>query len=345
MRCGSAPARVAARQVGRTLALIGLLALSLAGAAPAQADEPGRVDQAPIELSTPSGTLRGSLTIPATLPPWPVALIHAGSGPTDRDGNSLAAGLHADALRALAAGLATHGIASVRYDKRGIGASAMVDETTLRIDTYVADASAWIALLRADRRFSSVTFIGHSEGALIGALAIKSQAVDALVWISAPAAPAADILREQLKGKLPPELEAENARILSSLEAGRRVDDVPAALASLYRPSAQGYVISWFRFDPSRELANAAAPVLVVQGTSDLQVATRNADLLKAARPDARIVTIAGMNHMLKQTGDDLQRQQQSVGDPAMPLAPGLVDAIAKFISEAPKLHAVPVLR
>ena len=99
-------------------------------------------------------------------------LIIAGSGPTDRDGNNPADG-HNDSLKKLAQNLARHGIASLRYDKRGVAASrtATPDERDLSVERYVADAEGWAGLLRDDPRFDRLILIGHSEGALIASLA------------------------------------------------------------------------------------------------------------------------------------------------------------------------------
>jgi len=78
--------------------------------------------QLPISLDTDQGTLYGSLLLPQSDKPVPVALLIAGSGPTDRDGNNPEGG-HNDALKKLAQVLARNGIASLRYDKRGVAAS------------------------------------------------------------------------------------------------------------------------------------------------------------------------------------------------------------------------------
>jgi uncharacterized protein len=141
-----------------------------------------------VHITTPAGTLYGTQIIPTSNVPEPVAPIVAGSGPTvgaaspleNRNGNNPLAGQN-NSLKLLAEGLADRGIASIRYDKRGIGESlaAGSEEADLRFDTYVEDAALWIQQLQADSRFSSVTTIlilrgyanGHSEGSLIGMLA------------------------------------------------------------------------------------------------------------------------------------------------------------------------------
>jgi fermentation-respiration switch protein FrsA (DUF1100 family) len=140
------------------------------------------------------------------------------------------------------------------------------------------------------------------------------------------------VLRHQLAGKLPPDLAETNERILSALERGETVAEVPPALAALYRPSVQPYLISWMRYSPTEQIAALKLPVLIVQGTTDIQVDAGQARALQAARPDAKLVIIPGMNHVLKEVPADPQRQLASYGDPALPLAPLLSDAIAGFL-------------
>jgi pimeloyl-ACP methyl ester carboxylesterase len=91
-----------------------------------------------------------------------------------------------NAYKLLAEALAAQGIASVRYDTRGIGDSITsgMKEADLRFEMYVDDAAAWIAKLRSDPRFGTITVIGHSEGSLIGMLAASQAKADAFVSIA-----------------------------------------------------------------------------------------------------------------------------------------------------------------
>jgi hypothetical protein len=138
------------------------------------------------------------------------------------------------------------------------------------------------------------------RGSLIGMLAAKQAKVDALVSIAGVGRPAPALIREQLDTKLPPRLKARSDRILDELVAGRTVTDVPKELAALYRLSVQPYLISWFKYDPVREIAALEIPVRIVQGTTDLQVPVDNAKRLGAAKKDATLRLIDGMNHVLK---------------------------------------------
>jgi len=289
-----------------------------------------------ITLDTPTGQLAGTLELPAGADKPRVALLIAGSGPTDRDGNSSMIPGRNDSLKLLAAGLAEAGIATVRYDKRGIGGShaAGSAESALRFEMFVDDAAAWIARLKADPRFASVAVIGHSEGSLIGMLAARQADAAAFVSIAGIADGASTLMRKQLEGKLPPELEKESERILVSLESGVVVDPVPPALATLFRPSVQPYLISWFKYVPAQRIAELTMPVLVVQGNTDIQVDVVQANRLHGARPGAKLAIIPGMNHVFKHVRAVPELQVASYGDPSLPVSPLLVKSIADFLQQ-----------
>ena len=292
--------------------------------------------ETPITLDTPTGQLAGTLELPAGADKPRVALLIAGSGPTDRDGNSSMIPGRNDSLKLLAAGLADAGIATVRYDKRGIGGShaAGSAESALRFEMFVDDAAAWIARLKADSRFASVAVIGHSEGSLIGMLAARQADAAAFVSIAGIADGASTLMRKQLEGQLPPELEKESERILVSLESGVVVDPVPPALATLFRPSVQPYLISWFKYVPAQRIAELTMPVLVVQGNTDIQVDVVQANRLHGARPGAKLEIIPGMNHVFKHARAVPELQVASYGDPSLPVSPLLVKSIADFLQQ-----------
>ncbi|HET7275177.1 MAG TPA: alpha/beta fold hydrolase [Longimicrobiaceae bacterium] len=323
------------RSVAFALLLPAFLLLAPSGSA-AQVSTTGGLEE-PIELVTPTGSIHGTLLLPAEGGVQPVVLIIAGSGPTDRDGNNPLLPGQNNSLKLLAEGLAEQGIASVRYDKRGVAAStgAATDESDLRFDTYVEDAAGWIGKLESDPRFSSVSIVGHSEGSLIGMLAADRAGADSFVSIAGIARPASEVLRDQLRPQLPPNLWAESERILESLEAGRMADSVPATLAMLYRESVQPYLISWFAYNPAEVIASLDIPILIAQGSTDIQVGVAEAHQLHAAKPDAELVIIEGMNHVLKEVPADPASQQASYSDPLLPVVPELIDSIAAFIHTA----------
>jgi alpha-beta hydrolase superfamily lysophospholipase len=285
------------------------------------------------DLVTPTGTIRGTLRLPDGPGPHPVALVVAGSGPTDRDGNQPR--FPSDSYRLLAQSLAAEGIASVRYDKRGIAASrpAGPAEKDLRFDLYVDDAVAWIDRLRRDKRFTRVAILGHSEGSTIAALAAGRSRVDAVVSVAGIASRPSDLLRTQLRPKLPPDLYAKAERILSALEKGEDPGEVPPELGALFRPSVQPYLVSWFRHSPVAAYAKVEVPVLILQGDADIQVSVAEAQALEAAAPKAVLEVVPRMSHMLKAVTDDPASQGKSYTDPSVPIVPAIAPRIAKFIA------------
>ncbi|WP_247843003.1 alpha/beta fold hydrolase [Pseudomonas sp. MWU12-3103b] len=289
--------------------------------------------QRPISLDTGSGELFGSLLLPKSDNPVPVVLILAGSGPTDRDGNNPDGGRN-DSLKRLAWVLAKHNIASVRYDKRGVAASrpATPDERNLSVEGYVDDAVAWSQKLKSDPRFGPLILLGHSEGALIATLAAPRADAAALISLSGSARPVDQVIREQLARSLPPPLMLRSNQILDSLKAGHTDADVPAPLQPIFRPSVQPYLISLFRQDPAKAFAQLKMPTLIVQGSNDMQVGVGDAQALKAAKPDAELVVIEGMNHVMRIVPADVKRQLASYKDPNLPLAAELGGKLIEFI-------------
>jgi uncharacterized protein len=309
----------------KQLLLIAMLVVTCRHAAAAYAGD--------IALVTTTGTIHGTLLLPEAPAPVPVVLIIAGSGPTDRDGNSALLSGGNDSLKLLAEALADAGFASVRFDKRGIAASAgaAASEADLRFEHYVDDAEAWITQLSLDARFSATAIAGHSEGALIGLIAAVRAQVP-FVSMAGSADDAATLIRRQLAGRLPPELAAQSETLLSKLEAGQTSTDVPSELVSLYRPSVQPYLISWIKYKPREEFAKLQAPCLIVQGTTDIQIAVGDAEGLAAANPRCELKIIDGMNHVLKAVPANMQQQQASYSDPSLPLASAFITEVTDFL-------------
>jgi len=217
--------------------------------------------------------------LPAAARAVPVVLLIAGSGPTDRDGNNPVLPGKNDAIKQIALALSDRGIASVRYDKRGIAASraAGPNEADLRFDAYVGDAADWVRMLRADKRFSRITIAGHSEGSLIG-IDRGGACVGRRVCLARGAGRTAGvILREQIAkhATVGAEVVAQADHVIDELTAGRTVPDPPAALPPSSGRPCSCIFISWFRYDPAHEIAAVRGRAAIVQGTSDVQVSLR----------------------------------------------------------------------
>ncbi|WP_337982434.1 alpha/beta hydrolase [Lysinibacillus sp. C5.1] len=221
------------------------------------------------------------------------------------------------------------------YDKRGIGdnASLLKKEEDISIDQYVDDAVQIIHVLSANQAFSSVHIIGHSEGSLIGMLAAQKTNVASFVSIAGAGRTADTLLLEQLSGQLTPALTAETNMILAALKKGEQVQHVSPELQALFRPSVQPYMMSWLKYNPATELQHVKGRVLLIQGTTDIQVNATDAEALKQGDEKAELLYLEGMNHILKNAPEDRTKNLATYADPTLPLHPKLLPAIYKFIA------------
>jgi uncharacterized protein len=287
-----------------------------------------------IILKTSTGDILGTLTVPNNVQTSPVVLIIAGSGPTDRDCNS-GMGMKTNAYKMLAADFAKNGISTVRFDKRGVAKSkaAGTSESDLRFETYIQDVLSWIAFLKEDKRFSKIILLGHSEGSLIGIIAAEQGGLSGLISIAGAGRPADEILKDQLKSKLTMQMMVESNTILDSLKQGFTVSNVDPNLNVLYRPSVQPYLISWIKYDPVAEISKLKIPVLIIQGTTDIQIKVDDAKLLAAADPQSKLVIIDNMNHIMKESDSDMTKNLSTYWNPDLPLKQGLTEEIVSFIN------------
>ena len=288
--------------------------------------------ETPVVLDTPGGQVHGSLLQPMHNSAKVLVVMVAGSGPTDRNGNQ--AMMKNNSLKLLARALADNGIASLRYDKRGVGASvaAIKDEASLRFEDYVNDVAGWVDLMDEGRKFQHIVVLGHSEGSLIGMLACqKTPKVNAFVSLAGPGTTAGDLIREQMNPQ-PPAVRDMVFPLLQRLEKGDTIGQVNPMLFALFRPSVQPYMISWMKYNPVAEIKKLKIPVMVVQGEMDMQVSTHHADLLKEALPSAQLVVIPQMNHVLKDCASlQMSDQMPIYTDPQLPVNTQLVDELVQF--------------
>ncbi|MFK8052141.1 MAG: alpha/beta hydrolase [Woeseiaceae bacterium] len=289
--------------------------------------------ETPVSITVDKIQLHGTLSTPDHGKSVASAVIIAGSGPTDRNGNSRLLPGNNDSLKMLANGLAAQSITTLRFDKRMIGESTdpTLSEPELRFDHYVNDAIEWAKHLEQTSD-QPAWLIGHSEGAHIAMVAAAERDFAGLVVLAGPGQHPADLIAQQLSVQLPAPLLAQSKDILTSLRNGETVEDTPPMLAALFRPSVQPYVISWFAHDPVETFESVEEPALLVFGTTDIQVPTSDGELLANARDDAKFAIIDGMNHILKSVGADPSAQQSSYADPSLPLHDALIPTITDFV-------------
>ncbi len=282
------------------------------------------------QIQVPNGTLKGTLLMPKLNQPKVILLI-AGSGPTDRNGNN--ATMQNNGLKMLAEALAKQNIASLRIDKRGIGQSKINNfkESDISFDDFINDAIKWIDTLKQTQKFSQIWVAGHSQGSLVGMIAAKRANADGFISLAGAGSNIGDVIKEQLKYSVKP-IRDFAYKAIDSLQMGKRVTNVPPLLYSLFRPSIQSFWISWMKYNPQTEIHRLQIPVLIINGTTDLQVSVEEAKKLHKANPLSKLVIIEGMNHILKKAPKERVANLKTYAQQDLPLRQELVPAIINFM-------------
>ncbi|KWV45865.1 hypothetical protein AS156_22830 [Bradyrhizobium macuxiense] len=296
------------------------LLLLLASLASAAADE-SKVRVGPIDAV---------LTVPPGVPKPPVALLIAGSGSTDHDGNGPK--LKPATLKKLSEQLVARGIATLRYDKRGAGGwkKEFGRPEDFRFKDFVDDAASLIEYLRASGQFSRLNVVGHSEGGLVALLAVQRAPIDRLVLLATASRKQGDLLKAQLEKQLPPEKYAPIGKAIDDIMAGQIVDPPPAGLA--IAPSMQPGMASAFNEDPIDAMKKITGPTLIIAGGRDRQLPRVDLLALTAADIAAKSLWLPDMNHVLVDVTDEAD-DVASYNQPDRPLDPTMIDAVAEFIS------------
>jgi len=337
-----------------------LLLASHAAAAPVQVRENRQAWREDTKISVPvvGGSLAATLCWQPGLskPSKFVGVIIAGSGPTDRNGNS-AEGVNANSYQYLARDLAALGMTTIRYDKRGVaGSSRLVNKETaptLLFTNYTEDAAQVAKWVLDSQKAPCVWLIGHSEGALIAEVVGVGQRICGVVTVSGAGLDANAVLTKQIQASSPNPTPC-RTQILVALESwaqGQRISAsnisacvAPDPLATLAQSLfyQQTYVISWFAFSPTGYMANLGKlgkKVLITQGTNDLQITPADAIALFQAYPQASLLMVTHMNHVLKTvTSLDRAANLAAYNSPNVPINGLLPKTIFNFVAQAQSL-------
>ena len=271
------------------------------------------------------GTLIESESLNSTL-----AVIIAGSGPTDRDGNNV--NIKGNYLMMLAEGLNENGISTFRYDKRGVGKSLgdITSPDEIKFTDYINDAISIINHFRETKKYKRITVIGHSEGALIGMIASRSIA-DSFISIAGAGEDYLTLIERQLSIQ-PEYIKSMSTPILKQLKNKKLVDSVPPLLNSLFRSDVQVYLIDASSYLPVVEISKLDIPVLIIQGTHDIQIDVDDAIKLDMAAKNSQLELIEGMNHVFRQASENRLLNIQTYGNPNIPIDNNMVDLVSEFI-------------
>lgn len=273
--------------------------------------------------------VEGTLLKPAGVEKPPLVIMIQGSGPTDRNGNQ--AFMKNDSFKKLANELVREGIATFRYDKRISQMTRLnIKEEEIRFDDFVKDAVAAVEHFEGSAEFGKRIILGHSQGSLVGMIAAPGK-VDGFISVAGSAEPIDSIIVEQIAAQMPQLKEGVEQSFREIRENGSTANYNPL-LESIFRPSVQPFIASWMKYSPQRELAELEMPVLLINGTKDLQIDEIQAQKLAVANPDAKLVLLDGMNHVFRKIeGSDLENNK-SYNEPGLPLHPELTPTVVAFI-------------
>ncbi len=296
-------------------------------------DEP--ITESPVALKTLSGTISGTLAMPKNATgKVPVVIIIPGYGQVDRNGNGPK--MNNNVYKLLAIALGKNGIASLRYDKRGVGQSISAGkDKDMRFDDYFDDVYSLTGMLGDDSRFSKIIILGHGQGSLVGMIAAVDDRIKAFISVEGTALTADKVLTEMIKKTYPQYIADGFKNVLDTLRRGKINNKVDPALYPVARPDIQTFILTWWRFDPQTEIKKVKKPILIVQGSTDLDVDVINAEKLKKGKLPV-VAIIPGMNYVLKDAPIDKEPNMATYTKPDLPLKPELVTTLVDFINRVP---------
>ena len=271
----------------------------------------------------------GTLLIPESTEDPPLVILIAGSGPTDRNGNQ--SFMKNNMLKKLAEELTKNGVSTFRYDKRVVKQlKTRSFDKNIRFDDFVNDAKSVVSYFKPS--YSSIIIAGHSQGSLVGLLACETE-VDGFISLAGAGNPIDKIILEQIS-KTAPFFVEDTKRVFEILKSGETTTDFPPALASIFNLETQPFMSNWMQYNPQEHIEKLEIPTLIINGTKDLQMTTSEAQLLKERKPDAELVIIENMNHLLFEiNGDDLENSK-SYNEMHHPIITEAITVILNFMKQ-----------
>ncbi|WP_256974030.1 S9 family peptidase [Rhodococcus sp. NCIMB 12038] len=278
--------------------------------------EPVGVSERDVRFRSGDGTvLTGTVTVPAGAESGPAAVILTGSGRLDRDGDH--AKLPIGVSRALAEALAQAGVASLRYDKRGVARSGG-DYLSAGLSDNIADAAAAVDWLRTTGGFGrdAIAVIGHSEGACLAVALGADRGVDpaALVLLACPAVTGRQVLHwqsDKVIAGLPTPVRAVLRALRIDVKERQRaaLEKLSRTTTDTARMGGRRVNARWFRefldFDPAPLLRENTAPVLAITGAKDVQVDPDDLAVIAELVPgEVDTVRVPDLTHLIRRDAD-----------------------------------------
>ena len=273
----------------------------------------------------------GTLLLPNGIEKPNLAIIIADSGPTDRNGNQNL--LKNNSLKKLAESLTNEGIATYRYDKRIVKQIRKGNvDMNIRFDDFITDAISILNYFKKDKAFNKIYIIGHSQGSLVGMVASRYGA-NGFISVAGAGKTIDAVIIDQIENTAP--MFTEDAkRVFSIMKEGKTTSDFPMALGSIFNLEVQPFMMSWMAYDPQTEITPLEIPILIINGTKDLQVSEAEAQLLHASNPNSTLKIIDKMNHILVPINGDALVNSKSYNESRLKISQELIEQIVEFINK-----------
>lgn len=271
----------------------------------------------------------GTLLIPDNKSTTPLAIIIGDNGPIDRNGNQNFQ--NNNAIKKLAEALSNQNIATFRYDKRIVKQIRKGNvDPNISFDDFIIDANTIIEYFKSRNTFSKLIIIGHGQGSLVGMVSSINN-VDQFISLAGSGKSIDNVIIDQIK-QMDPVLEESTKKAFENLKKGNIVKDYPQALGSIFNPDVQPFMMSWMKYNPQELIQNLNIPILIVNGTKDLQVPISEAELLKEATSNAQLEIIDNMNHVLFIIEGKELENSKSYNESFRPISNDLIKKILEFI-------------
>jgi len=283
-------------------------------------------------LMNDSIQLPGTLTFDSSIKSQPLVVFVQGSGNPDRDGNQPTMGVNINYIKLLRDRLNENGIAFYSYDKRNVTKENIkYILQRFAFEDLAKDVEVAISEFKDDKRFSSITLIGHSQGALVAMLAVNDN-VDKYVSLAGLGESVDKAIIRQITAQSE-ELGQKSASHFKELKETGNIETVDPMLLSIFSKPNLLFFKTYIIYDPAEIIKTISKPTLIINGTNDIQVLVNDAKLLHKAKPDAKLVLIDKMNHVLKVIEKDSDNLI-SYTSPEFPLSEKLVEVITEFVKK-----------
>lgn len=275
--------------------------------------------------------IEGSLVTPYSDQEVSLLIFVMDAGAINRDGNDRMS--KNDTFKKLSYELAKKGIASYSYDKRlfkmdGLG----IREHEISIDHFIEDAKSVISYFKKNKNYTKIIILGHGQGSLIGMLAAKNNA-DGFISIAGNGQSIDQVIVEQIS-KQAPGLDKSASIAFKQLRENGRATGYEPALESIFRYDLQPFMKSWVKYDPSQEISKLEMPILILHGDKDIQVEVAQAEKLKESAPQAELMIINNMNHILREIKGGRLENQKSYNESWRKIMPEVLSSIANFVNQ-----------